>query len=391
MRRTAIPLTVKTDSTQLALFLNSLRAGGAERIMVTIANAIAARGYSVDLVLSRAHGPFLSCVSPGVRLVDLGTSGVCRGALRLRSYLERQRPPVLLSTNMIMNVASVIVGKLAGSGTRAFLREGSTLSRDLAHQKRHPRRAVRWAARAVPFAYPRAEGVIAVSKGAGRDLVDNFGVPPEKLHVIYNPVIDNNHGPAAGNRPVPHRWLNDNIPVLLAAGRLTEAKDYPTLLRAFAAVRRRRPARLVILGEGEERSKLEGLARSLGISDEVDFPGFVNNPRDYLERANLFVMSSAWEGLPGSLIQALDCGCPAVSTDCPSGPAEILDNGRYGRLVEVGNAEQLSGAILEALAGDTKSVERSWLDRFTVASAVRQYNEVLGLGEPAGARGKEGG
>ena len=178
------------------------------------------------------------------------------------------------------------------------------------------------------------------------------GVSPEKVRTIYNPVVTEDLAVQA-QAPLAHPWFDvdasERIPVVLAAGRLTGQKDYPTLLRAFKEVRNQRPARLMILGEGQQRSALEALVKDLGIQEDVSLPGFVDNPFAYMARADLFVLSSAWEGLPGVLIQAMACGCPVVSTDCPSGPREILEGGTYGPLVEVGDARGLAEAMLSTL------------------------------------------
>src|SRR5690606_29880659 len=143
-----------------------------------------------------------------------------------------------------------------------------------------------------------------------------------------------------------HRWFAaGQPPVVLGVGSLTPRKDFATLVEAFAELRRRRPARLIVLGEGPERARLERLVDDLGLSDDVDLPAFTRNPFAYMSRAAVYVLSSNLEGLPGSLIQALACGCPSVATDCPSGPREILQDGRVGPLVDVGDAGAMAAAI----------------------------------------------
>jgi glycosyltransferase involved in cell wall biosynthesis len=183
-------------------------------------------------------------------------------------------------------------------------------------------------------------------------------------------------------QPVSHPWFEQNrLPVILAVGRLTKAKDYPTLFRAFSLVRQVRPAKLLILGEGEERSNLERLAIELGIQNDVSMPGFVDNPFAFMAKASVFVLSSAWEGFGNVLVEALACGCPVVATDCRSGPREILDNGRYGRLVPVGDHEALAKAILETLDNpDFPADRQTRLQRameFSIDAAVDKYLKVL--------------
>jgi glycosyltransferase involved in cell wall biosynthesis len=202
-------------------------------------------------------------------------------------------------------------------------------------------------------------------------------IPIQKVRVIYNPVVSPELYEKA-DAPVEHPWFQPHQPpVVLAAGRLVALKGYDTLLRAFARVRQETPARLVILGEGPERPNLERLAAELGVAADVDMPGFDPNPFRYMKRAGVFVLSSRYEGLPNVLIQALACGCPVVSTDCPSGPSEILDGGRYGALVPVDDVEAMAGAIVRALLGQVAPAPSAWLEQFRVEVVAEQYLRVM--------------
>jgi len=220
---------------------------------------------------------------------------------------------------------------------------------------------------------------VAVSRGVADDLARLTGLPREKIQVIYNPVVTPELFVKA-EEPLGHPWFAaGEPPVILGVGRLHEAKDFQTLIRAFALVRKKRVARLVILGEGEERPKLEALVRELGLEEEVALPGFVDNPFKYMKRAGVFVLSSQWEGFGNVLVEAMACGTPVVSTACPSGPEEILENGRWGRLVSVGDVDALAEAIILTL--DDKNhpdVARRALD-FGVQRAIDEYIRVLGL------------
>ncbi len=180
--------------------------------------------------------------------------------------------------------------------------------------------------------------------------------------------------------PVEHPWFNSqDIPLLLGVGKLEAQKDFPNLIRAFAKVRQVRPARLVILGWGPDRPQLEALVNDLGLEADVDLPGYVQNPYAYMSRASAFILSSAWEGLPTVLIEAMALGIPVVSTDCESGPSEILADGKYGYLTPVGDSEALADAILKVLSGYQKTVNSSWLKRFDVETATQQYLKALGI------------
>jgi glycosyltransferase involved in cell wall biosynthesis len=249
------------------------------------------------------------------------------------------------------------------------------------------RRGTKWKRRYLPAllrrAYPMADAVVAVSDGVADHLARTTGLPRAAIRTIHNPVVGPDL-PALAAEPVDHPWFRPGgPPVVLGVGRLVAQKDFPTLLRAFAAVRRRRPARLVILGEGTAaaRGALRSLAAELGCADDVDLLGFVANPFAYMARASAFALSSLHEGLPGVLIQAMACGCPVVSTDCPSGPAEILDGGRYGELVPVGDAEALGEVVLRALAAPPeRDLLTARADLFSVDRAAARYEALLDLG-----------
>jgi glycosyltransferase involved in cell wall biosynthesis len=227
--------------------------------------------------------------------------------------------------------------------------------------------------------YPLADGIVTVSRGVAEDLAAYAGIPLERIRVIYNPVVSEGLLQAA-RQPIRHPLFVDNqCPLILGAGRLTEQKDFFTLIKAFDIVRRKIPSRLVILGDGEERSNLENLIRSRGLQDMVDLPGFEINPFAFMKRASVFVLSSKWEGLPNVLIQALICGCPVVSTDCLSGPAEILKGGEYGHLVPVGDVEAIAVAIEAVLNGDIRKPPMGWLEQYKLDVVVSQYKAVFGI------------
>ncbi|MEZ5628307.1 MAG: glycosyltransferase, partial [Rhodocyclaceae bacterium] len=203
--------------------------------------------------------------------------------------------------------------------------------------------------------------------------------------VIRNPVVTPRLSAMAAE-PVAHPWIADpSVPLVLAAGRLTEQKDFPTLVRAFAVLRRAQPARLVILGDGRQRKKLEALAAELGVADDIDLPGFTPNPYAWMAKANLFVLSSAWEGSPNVLTEALALGVPSVATDCPSGPREVLAGGRFGALVPVGDAAGLGQAMIDTLAAPLPAeVLKSAVAEYSREASASAYLAALGLNDEAG-------
>jgi glycosyltransferase involved in cell wall biosynthesis len=322
-------------------------------------------------VLMAAKGAFLDQLPPSVRLIDLGAHRLIRTLLPLTMYLRRERPGVLVSSMSHANLVALWAAALAQSRTPVVVTVHNTLSESTRHRGRFV--GAVWA-RLLRTFYPWAASVVAVSHGAADDLVRTSGVVPDRVRVIYNPVIT--PGMLAVARQAPdHPWFGSGQPpVILGVGRLTRQKDFATLIRSFAELRRRsHSARLIILGEGEERPALEALADQLGVREDVALPGFRENALSYMAASAVFVLSSAWEGLPTVLIEALAAGTRVVATDCPSGPREILQGGRLGSLVPVGDVAALAGAIEGSLNAPRGAIPADALTPFTWNAAVDQY------------------
>lgn len=377
------------DRRRLALFLSGLSGGGAQRRMLTLSRAFAERGHAVDLVVVRSEGPFRPDVSPLVRLVALepplarlpwirSRKGrwVLTGVPALAEYLRRERPEVLLSTSHPANIAALWARRLARVPTRLAISANVHLSRSDGGGRKAPPRFRLWQARRF---YPWADAVIANADGIAEDLARVTGWPRERVRTIHNPVVT----PELQEKmraPLDHPWFAPSAPpVLLGIGKLKPQKDFATLLRAFSGVRAVRSARLLILGEGEEKGRLEAMARDLGVAADAAFPGFVPNPFPYIARASVFVLSSAWEGFSNVTAEALACGCPVVSTDCPGGgPRELLKDGAYGPLVPVGDDAAMARAILSVLDDPpAPSILRARAAEFSVDRAVDRYLEAM--------------
>ena len=358
----------------------ALHEGGAQRAMLNLAQGIADRGYAVDFVLSKAEGPYLSQVPACVDLVDLSQGRPVKSGRTLKSvpalirYLRQRRPAAVLAVLNRAGFAAVWARRLARVETTVVVSQRNTLTdwaRDGGDWKS-------WLTlKLTKRVFHNADAVSAVSHGVADDLSRVTRIRRDRIQVIYNPVVT----PALRRKmqaPLDHPWFQPGeVPVVLAVGRLTEQKDYRTLIQSFARVRESRAARLVILGEGEQRTELEELVRRLGIERDVEMPGWVENPYPYMVRAGLFVLSSKFEGLPGVLIEALFCGLPLVATDCPSGPREILADGRYGQLVPIGDVKAISEAMKKALANPAIPPPReSWL-HFEMETVVNQYLQLL--------------
>ena len=310
----------------IALYLPSLAGGGAQRAMLGLATGLVDRGVPTDLVLVRAEGEYLNEVPEGVRLIDLNSHRTATSLPRLVSYLRRERPAVLLSTLAHANVVALVAKLLFEGRLRAAIRIEITLSemfKDCGFKDRQTLRLLK-------FLLPLADKVAAISQGVADDLCCEVPSASHKIMTIYSPVVWPGHFTKAAN-PVEHPWFNaEGAPIILSAGRLTPQKDHATLLRAFAEVIRSRLARLVILGVGPERENLLELAARLKVSQHVDLPGFEINPFAYMSRSNVFVLSSRYEGFANVLPEAMASGTPVVSTDCRSGPREILEDGKWG-------------------------------------------------------------
>lgn len=363
---------------RVAFFFHGLLGGGVERVMMNLARGLLDRGVEVDMVLGRAEGPLLPLVPQAARIVDLKVTRMHRALPGLVRYLRRERPRAVLAALDHANAVALLARALARVPSKVVVSVHFDTSQVVARARNFRDRSVRIWTRLL---YPRADAVVAVSQGVAEDLIQRTGLPREKVRVIYNPVVTPEIFLWAEEDP-GHPWFAPGSPpVILGVGRLAKQKDFSTLIRAFARVRAVRPARLLILGEGEERAELERLVRELGVTEDVALPGFTANPYAFMKRAAVFVLSSRWEGLGIVLIEALALGRPVVATDCPSGPAEILEGGRWGRLVPMGDEEALAQAILEALdePGAPPGAQERMQERFGLDRVVEQYMDVLGL------------
>jgi glycosyltransferase involved in cell wall biosynthesis len=341
--------------------------------MINLAAGLAARGYRVALVVARERGPLRPLVDARIEVVDLRARRVVSALPALVRWLDSERPSVLLSSCANANVVAVAAARATRAPIRVVVSEPTTLSRVALDTRRLRHRLVPPAAR---WAYPRADAVIAISHGVADDLETTLKLSRERVRVIPHPLTP---GIAAAAAAAPrHPWLlEDGPPVLLSVGRLTSAKDVPNLLQAFARLRATLPARLLVYGEGEERARLEALVRRLGVGADVALAGYTENPYAAMANADMFVLSSRREGLPTVLLEALLLGTPVVATDCPSGPREILEGGRLGRLVPPGDPAALAEAMGAALAERRRPARGADLLRYSVDAVADRYLEAL--------------
>ncbi len=365
---------------RIALFLRSLGGGGAEKVMLNLGSGLIEQGIEVDLILGKAWGPHLKKVPSQMRLIDLDADRLLTNVLALTRYLKQENPIGLISAMHYANEIALWAKRLARVPTAIMVTEHNTISHALRQTSKIRKYLIPYF---VKHFYPWADGIITVSHEAAQDLANFTGLPRDSIRTIYNPVISSDLREKA-QQPLDHPWFcPGEPPVILGVGKLEVQKDFPTLIRAFAEVRQIRSVRLIILGWGPDRPQLEALVNELDLNEDVAFLGYVDNPYPYMARSAVFVLSSAWEGLPTVLIEAMAVGTPVVSTNCHSGPSEILDNGKYGFLVPVGDSKALAHGILATLEDTPKTVESSWLEQFTLEAATKQYLEVLGFCQPS--------
>ncbi len=369
--------------TRVAIYLPSLEGGGAEKCLLTLAQGLHARGVRVTFVLANGVGPYLEPAAKLGEVVDLGTRSVPMSIPHLARYLSRQNPDALISGLEHANTASLIAKSLASARTRTLVTTHTMISRRMDSRKRVRSRIL---IALMHQLYPAADVLVAVSRAAALDLSRTLRLPEESIHVIYNPVPLTEIA-SESKAPVDQSLFGPGSPpVVLAVGGLWPYKDHKTLIDAFAIARTERPLRLVILGEGPERSRLQGQIKRLGLQDQIILPGFVANPYSWMANAAVFVLPSKWEGLPTVLVEALACGTSCVATDSPGGTAEILENGTYGRLTPPGNPSLMSLAILSSLDHpfDPRRLVKRAAD-FSVERATESYLDLIN-GSPSRAR-----
>lgn len=354
-RRESAPRVVVRDRAvgKVAIYLDSLQGYGADKVLVKITNGLAQKGIHVDLVVAKKPEHPVQELHPDIQVRNLSSSRrqIIKNVVGLVRYLSIHRPDVLFSSihfnNVTATTALVLSWLFTGLNAKLVLRQANTLRH---HLKSYPFPVGSVLGFCTRMAYKRANIIISQSEGMSQDVTEFMKADPTKVRLIYNPTVTPDIFEKA-QQPTHHPWFDQRTaPIVLAAGRLKPQKDFTTLIRAFADVKQTIPdARLVILGEGPQRLELEQLAAELGIAESVDLPGFQRNPYAFIAMADVFVLSSRYEGLPNILIEALALGKRIVATDCESGPAEILKQGKYGALVPVGSRDRLAAAIQEAL------------------------------------------
>ena len=362
---------------QIAFLSYDMSIGGAERMITVLIRQFIREGFPVDLVLVKKNGTFLQDIDPQARVISLNQEHIRNSISGLTKYLSEEKPSVVISSLTHINLAAVIARKRAKSNTKLILIEHNTISRNNLAQGIKEKILTLLA----HHYYPKADRIVVVSKGSARDLEDTLRIPSAQIIPIYNP-LDLAEINRKKEETPDHQWLqNKDKPVLLAVGRLTKAKNFSFLLDVFAEVVKNFDCKLIILGDGEERGNLEKQIRQLNLENSVDMPGFKSNPYPYLANADILLCSSEYEGFNLTIAESLACGTPVISVDCPHGPAEILVNGKYGKLTPVGDLQAMENAILETLAdppdGERKKELRSRANDFSAENIFSQYYNLI--------------
>ncbi len=361
---------------QIGLFIGTLGCGGAERMMINLAYGLAGNGNDVTIYLINKVGVYSTQVPGNVKVHSFDAVYGAKSVIhKIRKTLKYDNLDVIISTQEHINASVCLASLWLVKRPKIILREASTPSqRDISCLSRKLYGCI----------YKYADHYVAVSDESRKDIESFYRLKHGNTSVIYNPVVDDSIFQKA-DEFVDHPWFQSggNIPVIVGMGRIVPLKAFENLIDAFAILRNLLKAKLVVFGSKDSDPRyfefLINKVRQQKLEQDVDFPGFVDNPFKYLSKASLFVLTSKYEGLPGALIQAMACGCPVVSTDCPSGPGEILEQGKYGKLVEVGNIQQIAAEMFSTLEAPMLSKEelkkRSLY--FSIEASTQGYLKVI--------------
>lgn len=366
---------------KIAIYIDLLQGYGADKTLVKIAEGLADLGMDIDLVTAKKADNVGSQIHPAVNLIDLGSSrfNLVKNVVGLTNYLIEHKPAILFSSihfNNITSACAMTLARLAGVKSQLVVRQANRLERQLKGYP-FPIGAVMYPL--IRIAYKKADLIICPSKGLLSDLSQFMKADESKIKLVYNPTVTADIFEKAQQK-VDHPWFEQKSgPIILGAGRLKPQKDFKTLIKAFARVKRNSPdAKLVILGEGAQRKELESLAIELGIKEDVDLVGFKENPYAFIAKADVFVLSSIYEGLPNILIEALALKKKIVATNCPSGPAEILNFGKYGSLLPTSSPFLLEAAIVKALEEQPNNLtESNPAKDFDQKKQVEKYGQIF--------------
>jgi glycosyltransferase involved in cell wall biosynthesis len=368
----------------MMVVIHSLAGGGAERVVVNLLKAMDRRDFSITLVLFEGYFDYTPPDNVEISILQVPSStnilkqtrGFILKIFLLARLIRKKKPDIILSLISAANIITILADSLSGMQSKVIVVEQNNPSESLKND--------RYGSITGPlmkYFYPKAERIIAASEGIKNDLSRNFGLPEAMIDLIYNPV-DIEEIELLSREEVTHPWFHENVPILVSVGRLTKQKGYPYLISAFSLVKQTLPCRLLIIGSGEDKGTLLQAVNELGLSNDIEFLGFQRNPFKYMARSGLFILSSLYEGFGNVIVEAMALGLPVISTDCKSGPSEIIENRKNGVLVPIKDEKALAEAILDVL---TNNGLRRYLCEgarrrshfFALGPSVEQYSNIF--------------
>ncbi len=369
---------------KIAFFLPKLTYGGAERVIIDIANSLSKRGYLIDIVLAKGGNTYIDEISPSINIINLNCKSTILSFLPLSRYIKKSSPDGIISALSHANCVVLLARKISNNNTKIVVSERNISYRNTTNKIGFKRIILDWL---IKYLYPEAKCIITVSEGVRKSIISTYKFKADQVKCIFNPIdfkkINKLKSEKIVNSEIINKLKSENKKIILSVGSLTAQKNYSLLIKSFKIVSEKINCKLIILGEGPERAKLYELCRNLEIDRKsIYLPGFIANPFPFMKVSDLYVLSSLWEGLPNVLIQALACNCKIISTDCDAGPREILENGKWGRLTKVNDINELAHAMIEELSEKTHKYSNSRigrLERFNIDKVTNQYLEALDL------------
>lgn len=356
---------------RIAIFIPTLEGGGAELSMIALAKGLCARGYSVDLLVKNTQGELRGSIPANIRLIDFNVPTMRYTLGKLITYIKNEHPEAIISAMELSNLSLTLASLASKQRPKTIITIHNTLSLQPPIYNRNLDRIL------FGLMYRFSNKIVCVSDTCAKDTIKYLHLPKAKVFVINNPILNDDIYIKA-KEIVSYPWFpGSDRKRILSIGRLVPQKDHKNLIKAFKLVRDVYEAQLIILGEGYLRLELIELSEALGVDQDVSLPGFIQNPYPLIAQSDVFVLSSIYEGFGNVLVEALAVKCPVVSTDCLSGPREILAHGKYGHLVSVGDSQEMADAILEVIAGDKRLAPSDWLDQYHVDHSVDQYVRLI--------------
>jgi len=363
------------EKKKIAFFISSYFDGIGVNTL-RLAEQFSKQGYHVDLLIVKNEIDLIN-KNTNINIIDFKKNSAYKSIYQLVNYIKKHEPDVLISGGEAPNIVLILVKLyLFNKNFKTIVSIRTHLTTQYKHTKTHNQTVLKYLGKVF---YRFADEIVAVSKGVAEDVSELFFIRRDRIKVIYNPIVNNEMLKLSEER-VDHPWIVDKqVPVILGAGRLAKQKNFPLLINAFSIIKNEIDAKLIILGEGEARGKLEKLIKEEQLNESVDLVGYEPNPYKYMKNSDVFVLSSEWEGFGNVIVEAMACGAKVVSRDCYSGPAEILKNGEYGILIKENNPQELAKGIMMSIKKDnierTKNIKRA--NKYSTKSTMYKYEQLI--------------